>query len=280
MSYPGILTSVRPVLSDSCVRLEAYVRICVSLHRRSFVRGGWERADVDMQSCSRLSSRLCEVLFAKARVASSPEEQCRLSVQLYTLLGETGLVDAPSRRRSWEGLAAAALERFLCGRPEADASALSGGYYAWLLLLDYYYPLVPDPGDDWWELLLSAVSRWVSEYDAPRAGWPGTGLEETLLRLRVLNRLSYMYLLPVHDLLVRECCTACASRLSSGLDEATSGSLGQLYGLLQEGNASPRDPGLRARLSGELYRRGQRSPAGSDMWWDGLSYRVSELCAD
>ena len=257
------------------------MRICVSLHRRSFVHGGWERADVDMQSCARLSSQLCDVLCAKLRSASMPAaEQCRLAVLLYTLLGETGLVDDPSRRRSWEGFAAAALKRFLCGHPEADASALSGGYYAWLLLLDYYYPLVPDPGDDWWELLLSAVSRWVSEYDAPRAGWPGTGLEETLLRLRVLNRLSYMYLLPVHDLLVRECCTACASRLSAGLDEASSGSLGQLYGLLQEGNASPRDPGLRARLSGELYRRGQRSPAGSDMWWDGLSYRVAELCAD
>lgn len=266
----------RPQVTDTCVRLEAWARLCMSVYRRSFVNGGWESPDADMQVCARLAAVLMQVLTERIATGSDPDEQCRLSVSLHALMRETDRVVDAARQSAWEALAVHSLEayfkRLAAGCALSDVSACR-------LIVDYFYYTDPDDDDRWWTYLRTVVSSW-SDAFIPSVGWTGIGGCEALDRLSVLNRLSYMYRYASFNRLVRDgfsffsVLLTCDGNLSSAPSEA----LGRLYDLCREGNACPSDRNVCSRLAAELYRRSLSAAFDSDAWWYGLSYRVANLC--
>ena len=265
-----------PKVTDTCVRLEAWARLCMSVYRRSFVNGGWESPDTDMQVCTRLAAALAQVLTERIVTGSDPDEQCRLSVLLHSLMSETDRVVDNARQSAWEALATHSLEAYF--KHLAAGCALSD-VGACRLIVDYFYYIGPDDDDRWWTYLRTVVSSW-SDGFIPAAGWAGIGVCEAFDRLSVLNRLSYMYRYASFDWLVRDGFSFYAALLTSdnNLSSASSEALGRMYDVCREGNACPSDRDVCSRLSAELYRRSLSAAPDSDAYWYGLSYRVAELC--
>ena len=104
-------------------------------------------------------------------------------------------------------------------------------------LTDYFYGSPSPETDEWYRHLQSVADTWQSSF-LPSVGWGGASPEETLERVEVLNRLSYMFLDASRDSVVRMGYEVCASLMRQM--SAPSSRCWELWCVLNtSGNACP-----------------------------------------
>ena len=125
-------------------------------------------------------------------------------------------------------------------------------------LTDYFYGSPSPETDEWYRHLQSVADTWQSSF-LPSVGWGGASPEETLERVEVLNRLSYMFLDASRDSVVRMGYEVCASLMRQ--TSALSSRCWELWYVLNTaGNACPLNGEEASRAVSVLCRLHRADP--------------------
>ena len=237
-------------------RLLCEARIYTSLYA-CFVTGtatGLEPLTV--QECTRRSGRLFRELLRRACGQGDSAGRLRLLSAAYDLLNGTTTVSDPVRSDRWYAVAEKVMAP--CFAEASGDGLVRTGLCR--CLSDYFYLASSPESDDWYLYLQDTADAWACAF-IPGTGWRDCPLGETLERIDVMNRLSYMFLYHVHDRLIGEAFRLAGSRLHS-LPTVPVGIWERWFHLSLEGNACPFDREEAGRALAALSRLAALSPDG------------------
>ena len=187
-----------------------------------------------LSECRSRGLRLFDRMLDEVRSGSvSPVFRLRLLSSSFDLLNGVTLVSDLERSDRWYQLAEAVVDR--CPAPTGCSGLLQTSLCR--CLTDYFYGSPSPETDEWYRHLQSVADTWQSSF-LPSVGWGGASPEETLERVEVLNRLSYMFLDASRDSVVRMGYEVCASLMRQ--TSAPSSRCWELWYVLNtSGNACP-----------------------------------------
>ena len=190
----------------------------------------------------------------------------RLLSSSFDLLNGVTLVSDLERSDRWYQLAESVVDR--CPAPTGCSGLLQTSLCR--CLTDYFYGSPSPEADEWYRHLQSVADTWQSSF-LPSVGWGGASPEETLERVEVLNRLSYMFLDASRDSVVRMGYEVCASLMRQ--TSAPSSRCWELWYVLNTaGNACPLNGEEASRAVSALCRLHRADPVAVS------AYRLAWEC--
>ena len=233
--------SFRPHPSDSVSHLIFLSRLYVSMAGRE---------EQPVSGFSRQVDALSRAMFRKAASEATPlADRLPLLSSLYGLLNGTSYIVDRRKTERWDTLAEKLIHAAWAPARAGEEEILTP---LCLCLADYFY-FDPAPEEDPWFLFLRDTVTRFGEGLASSPHWEGLSLEESLARIGLMNRYSYMFLDHRWDRLVGEAFRHYAARALSASSPSPA-VWGRLYDLSTEGNACPMDESLAAKAWERIVR--------------------------
>ena len=220
-----------------------------------------------LSECRSRGLRLFDRMLDEVRSGSvSPVSRLRLLSSSFDLLNGVTLVSDLERSDRWYQLAESVVDR--CPAPTGCSGLLQTSLCR--CLTDYFYGSPSPETDEWYRHLQSVADTWQSSF-LPSVGWGGASPEETLERVEVLNRLSYMFLDASRDSVVCMGYEVCAS-LMRQMSAPSSRCWELWYVLNTAGNACPLNGEEASRAVSALCRLHRADPVAVS------AYRLAWEC--
>ena len=220
-----------------------------------------------LSECRSRGLRLFDRMLDEVRSGTTGPVFClRLLSSSFDLLNGVTLVSDLERSDRWYQLAESVVDR--CPAPTGCSGLLQTSLCR--CLTDYFYGSPSPEADEWYRHLQSVADTWQSSF-LPSVGWGGASPEETLERVEVLNRLSYMFLDASRDSVVRMGYEVCASLMRQ--TSALSSRCWELWYVLNTaGNACPLNGEEASRAVSALCRLHRADPVAVS------AYRLAWEC--
>ena len=220
-----------------------------------------------LSECRSRGLRLFDRMLDEVRSGSvSPVSRLRLLSSSFDLLNGVTLVSDLEHSDRWYQLVESVVDR--CPAPTGCSGLLQTSLCR--CLTDYFYGSPSPETDEWYRHLQSVADTWQSSF-LPSVGWGGASPEETLERVEVLNRLSYMFLDASRDSVVCMGYEVCAS-LMRQMSAPSSRCWELWYVLNTSGNACPLNGEEASRTVSALCRLHRADPVAVS------AYRLAWEC--